>query len=427
MKFFFPDSQDFVDPSFDMVTEERSPHRVRQRDDEYPHEVFPTPPYDGVLVSMAIVNGFGAGTGKYSMAQRSRFLREGVRSFLRLPDAHPLETFGDCGGFSYVREAEPPFGAETAYDFYEGCGFDYGLSVDHVIPVFRPDFDDTIPIPGMGSEVEKWKDRQQITLQLAQEFKALADARDTRFEPVGVAQGWSPRSCALAVAELQSMGYTSVALGGMVPLKTREILEVLRAVDEIRDPETRLHLLGVTRLDAIPEFATLGVTSFDSTAPLMRAFKDKDKNYYLGSRTFSAVRVPQVDANPKFKRRMLAGEVDPVKARVLERRVLGLLNDYDAEKATLDETLSAVLEYEHLFDPKAERESNYRQVLTDRPWTQCECAVCSRIGIHVIIFRGAERNRRRGFHNIYEFRRSLTAATAGSAAGSPSSSIRRAK
>jgi hypothetical protein len=410
MKFFFPDSQDFVDPSFDMVTEERSPTRVRQRDDRYAHELFAKPPYDGVLVSMATVNGFGAGTGKYSLAQRARFLRQGVREFVRLPDSSPIETFGDCGAFSYWREAEPPFGPQEAFDFYEGCGFDYGLSVDHVIPVYRPDFDTTIPMPGIGSEVEKWKERQAITLELAAEFKRLSEARKTRFEPVGVAQGWSPKSCSHAVKKLQGMGYEMIALGGMVPRNTGEILEILQAVSDVRASETRLHLLGVTRLDVIGQFADLGVASFDSTAPLMRAFKDKDKNYFLGSRTFSAIRVPQVDGNPKFKRRMLAGLVDPERARVLEGQVLRLLGQYDAEEADLETTLAAVLEYESLFDPDADREAAYRQVLTDRPWQRCDCEICNSIGIHVIIFRGAERNRRRGFHNLYEFKRALAGA-----------------
>jgi hypothetical protein len=37
MKFFFPDSQDQVDPRFDFESEEHSPFRVRQRDDRYAH------------------------------------------------------------------------------------------------------------------------------------------------------------------------------------------------------------------------------------------------------------------------------------------------------------------------------------------------------------------------------------------------------
>ena len=40
MKFFFPDSQDQVDPSFNFETEERSELRLRHRDDHYAHEEF---------------------------------------------------------------------------------------------------------------------------------------------------------------------------------------------------------------------------------------------------------------------------------------------------------------------------------------------------------------------------------------------------
>ena len=43
MKFFFPDSQDLIDPSFDFDEETRSPTRLRHRDDQYPHEVYERP------------------------------------------------------------------------------------------------------------------------------------------------------------------------------------------------------------------------------------------------------------------------------------------------------------------------------------------------------------------------------------------------
>ncbi len=42
----------------------------------------------------------------------------------------------------------------------------------------------------------------------------------------------------------------------------------------------------------------------------------------------------------------------------------------------------------------------YREILEERPWKKCPCDICKRIGIHVMLFRGAERNRRRGFHNV---------------------------
>ena len=34
-----------------------------------------------------------------------------------------------------------------------------------------------------------------------------------------------------------------------------------------------------------------------------------------------------------------------------------------------------------------------------RTWKMCPCHDCRALSIHVVSFRGAERNRRRGFHN----------------------------
>ena len=48
-----------------------------------------------------------------------------------------------------------------------------------------------------------------------------------------------------------------------------------------------------------------------------------------------------------------------------------------------------------------------REVLTEKPWKACACEVCRALGHHVILFRGAERNRRRGFHNVWVFYRRL--------------------
>lgn len=65
--FFFPDSQDQIDPSFDFGRESSSPDRVRQRDDRYAHEVISPAPYTGILLSKALVDGPGS---KYTFAQR---------------------------------------------------------------------------------------------------------------------------------------------------------------------------------------------------------------------------------------------------------------------------------------------------------------------------------------------------------------------
>ncbi|WP_318571206.1 queuine tRNA-ribosyltransferase tRNA-guanine transglycosylase [Salinigranum marinum] len=45
----------------------------------------------------------------------------------------------------------------------------------------------------------------------------------------------------------------------------------------------------------------------------------------------------------------------------------------------------------------------YRELLNARPWERCDCPICEEFGIEVAIFRGNNRNRRRGFHNTRRF------------------------
>ena len=97
MKYFFPDSQDFVDPEFDFITEKRDPLRVRQRDDAYAHQMLNTRPYDGLLISKAMVEGVPGKTSKtrYSEGQKYRLYREGAHRYFRL--GKRFEVMGDSG------------------------------------------------------------------------------------------------------------------------------------------------------------------------------------------------------------------------------------------------------------------------------------------------------------------------------------------
>lgn len=408
MKFFFPDSLDMVDPSFDFTTETRDAGRVRQRDDVYAHEIFDKPPFDGLLVSKAIVDGTSVSSGRYTIAQRHRLLREGVRSFFRLDqrdEFKSIETMGDCGAFSYVSEDKPPYSVDDVLEFYESCGFDRGVSVDHIILGYDPTADE--PVLVEEARNQEWVHRQQLTLELATDFLNHHRSAGCRFTPIGVAQGWSPSSYKHAVAALQDMGYTRIALGGMVPLKTRDILACLERVDEVRRPETALHLFGVTRTDSILLFGDHGVDSFDSTSPLRQAFKDEKDNYYTPHRTYAAIRVPQVEGNPKLQARILAGEIDQDRAIQLERDCLKVLSDYDADRATTQEVLAILGAYSELHGIGPRQLNREGETLADRPWKGCPCEICKAIGINVVIFRGAERNRRRGFHNLFVFYRRL--------------------
>ncbi len=411
MKFFFPDSTDLVDPTFDFETETRSEHRVRQRDDLYAHEVFPRPPFNGILVSKAVVDQRPGSAGRYTVAQRQRLLREGVRRFFRLDEREEtrgLQTMGDCGAFSYVREEVPPYSVDDVLGFYVDGGFDYGMSVDHVILEYKPDFDRTSRQRTFGDQdpdfeeallPKKLRERQQLTISLGRDFLDRHRKSRLEFQPYGVAQGWSPDSYAESVRELQKIGYDRIALGGVVPLKTEEVMQVLAAVDNVREDSTCLHLLGITRCEKVLEFQRLGVTSFDSTSALRQAFKDDRDNYHTVNGTYPAIRVPQVEANPKLQRRIRSGEVDQDRARILEGRCLEVLRDFDRDEVVIEQVLDVLGDYDELCQARDLREE-YRRVLEDRPWRTCPCAVCEKLGIHVMLFRGAERNRRRGFHNL---------------------------
>lgn len=392
MKFYFPDSQDLVSPAYNFLRDEYPPHRVRQRDDLYAHEVLDQSPYDGLLVSKAIVDGSVRGSGKYSEAQRQRLYRFGVDRFFRLPKG--LMTLGDCGAFNYVTEEQPPYTVSEVADFYEGCGFQAGVSMDHIIMGYDAS--------ARASDVDPaWKARRDLTVKLASEFISEVDRRGRPFEPVGAAQGWSPDSYTQSVSDLQAMGYRRIALGGMVPLKTRDILACLSAISAALERGTELHLLGVTRVESMNDFSDLGVTSFDSTTPLRQAFMDDRANYHTDDTAYGAIRVPQVDGNPSLKRHILAGDVSQKEALSLERAALKSLREFDAGRVGTDSALQAVLEYEALVSTKSKSYADlYSKALEDTPWRSCRCALCRELGVEIIIFRGTERNKRRGFHNL---------------------------
>ncbi len=404
MRFFFPDSQDQIDPGFDFQTEQASEFRVRQRDDRYAHEVLKRPAYDGLLVSKPIVDGIAGTSAKYTNAQRHRLYRIGVRRFFRLDQpGQQIVSMGDCGAFTYVREETPPYTVEDVVDFYEGCGFDFGISVDHVVLGYdASDTSETVP---------EWARRQRITLDLAAEFLDYHRSHSCRFHPLGVAQGWSPRSYAAATSELQDLGYRYIALGGMVPLKTAQITACLNAVSDVRRGDTRLHLLGITRCEQMPAFEDMGVASFDSTSPFRQAFKDDRDNYYVFDRAFAAIRVPQVDGNTRLRLRIQAGRVDQAKARAAEQLCLKRLTKFDEGQASIRDVLDALCAYSEIVEPEHDYYAQHRELLEAAPWKTCDCGICQQVGIQVCIFRGTERNKRRGFHNLCIFSRRLTHRT----------------
>ena len=384
MKYFIPEWDDRVDPDYNFITDQAVEGRDPYSHDVYAHEIYKTPNYDGVLISKIII--------EQNQTKKARIEEMGVHKFIRFNNGRPI--MGDCGAFGYVKEEVPPFETKEILDYYQRLGFDIGVSIDHLI------------VGDYASDPVERDRRYKLTRHNAEEFLREYKNGAYTFLPSGVAQGWDPASYRESVANLIEMGYRHICLGGLVRTKTKDIIEILKTCKPLIPDYLQLHLFGIARPDALQAFRQLGVSSMDSASHLRRAWLGSGSNYFMpdGSK-YAAIRVPPVNEHGKRVKTMVSegrGTIEQFKK--LEAAALDALRKYDSGLLSIDETLKPVLEYDALIGDDRENHADlYRKVLEDKPWEKCGCEICRKIGIEVIIFRGNNRNRRRGFHNTYVF------------------------
>lgn len=394
MQYFIPEWDDHVDPGYDFINDVLTPGRDTYKDEVYAHEIFQEPNYDGILVSKVVVEN--------TKKKKAIIEKEGIHKFIRFHG----QVMGDCGAFGYIKEDMPPYNTEEILEYYENFGFNLGISIDHLI----------VGPFALSGVREK---RYNLTIDNAELFLNKHCERGYTFTPIGAIQGWNPETYAEAFKAYVEMGYKYIAIGGVARATSQQIIEILTEINPYIKPDIKIHLLGVARYKAIPVFRHLGVTSFDSASPLRRAWLGAGKNYdALSGNHYAAIRVPPVSRHGVRVRRLLeAGVADQETLQGLEQKTLNALRKYNVGDLGLEETLQIVLNYDELVelprdgiaDPEAQaqrrvkHEIMYRQVLQDKPWQNCDCVICNDISIEVMIFRGNDRNRRRGFHNTYVF------------------------
>ena len=89
MRSFFPDAHELVDPGYDFARRHDPPHGVGQQGGRYAHELFDPAPYDGLLLSRAVVQGKGSDAdgrfrdARYKPSEQQRLFRVGAREFFR--------------------------------------------------------------------------------------------------------------------------------------------------------------------------------------------------------------------------------------------------------------------------------------------------------------------------------------------------------
>jgi queuine/archaeosine tRNA-ribosyltransferase len=324
---------------------------------------------------------------------------------------------GDCGAFGYVDLEEPPYSVEDVLDYYTRHGFDYGISVDHL--VFGAD------------DREGQRYRYDLTLENAQEFYDKHQAQGREWVPMAAVQGWNVDSYVQAAQECVAIGYDYLAVGGLVKSTTVEITSVLEAIRDAVANDIRIHALGVARFTSLSDFLRIGVTSVDSATYLRRAWTSRKDNFWTREQqVFSAIRVPgpkralraaaRKQAKEQAEKRGMSSEEKETyieeaieahlnerleRAKEMEQECFYKLRTYGARAANAPSVYDLVdhLDRYQEYVGRNCLRKHYEATLRARPWEQCDCAICERAGIEVAIFRGNNRNRRRGFHNTRVF------------------------
>jgi len=362
--------------------------------------------HDGILVSLAQhVTPKGAlrrimGTEDHSLAPKN------LRNQFGLELNQSL--FGDCGAFSYVNEIEPTISVEQAVALYDLHGFDFGASVDH-IPVAH------VMRNGLSFDLTRGERLARVrrTKKNAELFFSAAKKRKVSFRPVGTVQALDPTGYARTVKFYHELGYRHIAIGGLVPQTDAAIQKIVLAVMKtVADlsPRPWIHLFGVFRPNLQELFKRLKVDSFDSATYFRKAWLRSDQNYLAtNGKWYAAIRVPMTK-DPRTRKRLESSKIDLRRLEIQEAAVMKLLIQYDQNEVSIIEVLDAVIGYDEQLTRSSEVTSlrdKYRKTLVDRPWESCRCTFCSEIGIHMLIFRGANRNKRRGTHNTLMLYKSL--------------------
>lgn len=398
MKYFIPNWEDRLDKNFDFVNDCNSPKRDSPKMDVYAHNIYGVEtPYNGIIMSLNI---FGDKISVNGVAQIKGYENKTIRDYLKFKKKQKnLSLICDCGAFSYIQDKAPPaeYTVEYISKVYNTLGFDYGVSVDHLI--------------AKNLSKEEKEARRKLSVKNAIEFYKHWDRNkdELSYKPIGAAQGDDANSYAKSVISLINVGYKYIGLGTLIPRSDAFIYEVLQKIEPlVKKHKVKIHLFGVLRKEYLKRFQRAGAKSFDSASYLRKAWLRSDNNYLgVDKKWYSAIRVPIIESERQEKELQDAGK-NVTYLKSLQTQILRMLNEFDkGNDKILDEMLSKIMKYDSSLDRAFEKtdkyEESYRNVLESKIWKKCNCAMCRQAGIHIVVFRRTNRNKRRGFHNTYVF------------------------
>ena len=149
------------------------------------------------------------------------------------------------------------------------------------------------------------------------------------------------------------------------------------------------------------------MSSFDSASYFRKAWLRSDQNYLApdGRSWYGTIRVP-ISASTAMKDAAATHKFSADHLADMERRCLEAIeacNENASKRAMVTETIN---QYGPLLKRSGDDNHFVKKhdlLLKDRPWEGCSCPFCESAGMHVVVFRGAGRNKRRGLHNTWVF------------------------
>lgn len=425
MKFYIPEWDDQVDAGYNFIKDEYSnTNSDEPRQKAYMWALFPQHqiPFDGILVSL--LNIIGRKKKYQTILEKG-----GIRNFLQLPEKYPI--LADCGAWGYINNEEegPPFDSETVFKHYKAMGVNEGVTVDHLV----------LPQIKKGTKTIKvdTQRRMDITYQNGiQGHKLWKKQHKQDFDLLVGVQGLETTDYMNMFEMYIKHDIDSFAFGGLAKKTTKQVADIIdNIINHIEENDLKIrkiHFFGLGREQLFKRFQKVEkygiITSFDTSSWLRQAWLGG--NYHLidkgQKKNYTAIRVPFTHGKrSSFKgKRALVDETNLPNLIEAEKNVMNALRD-DENPDYIDHALEQIKSYDQLVQHELSRsykqhyqdnelkikamhdfyskiEPKYSGVLKEQPWKKCDCVLCQEHGIDILIFRGNDRNRRRGFHNVYQ-------------------------
>jgi hypothetical protein len=219
---------------------------------------------------------------------------------------------GDCGAPRYMHKHMPDITTDQLFNYYTSLGFDYGISLDHIIGQYEHG----------GKGTAEQRRRRDLTINNNFELLERVKKEQPGWYLIGSIQAWSAQSFRDVALELAKGGFKYLAMGGPLNMgmPDSDVADVLKGLsDVVNDYGICLHVLGVTRYSLLPVFKECNVITCDSATHMVRAVIGPHQAY-LGEENGYHAGLVMPKANSSFRAKRYVKSFDEKEAEILKKK-----------------------------------------------------------------------------------------------------------